>query len=67
MSDASLKFGWTQQEALRRLIEQWEGIAAEATALAEDCPSRIARHAMERKAVHYIACAEDLRLLVFKD
>lgn len=57
-------FRATQQEALRRLIDKWEGIAAEATALAVDCPSREMRLAMERKAVHYTLCANDLRELI---
>lgn len=66
MDGARVIFRATQQETLRGLIEKWEGIAAEATALAEDCPSRIAQHAMERKAAHYRACAEDLRSLAIK-
>lgn len=67
MSDVRIVFRATQQEALRHLIEKWEGVAAEATALAEDCPSRVARNAMKRRAAHYKACAEDLRSLAIRD
>jgi len=53
-------FSDTQKQAMGLTIEKWEGIAAEAAALAADCPSRDLRRAMERKAAHYRACTHDL-------
>lgn len=57
-------FDVEQTAALQGLIDRWLEIASEAEQLAKECPAKDVRLAMERKAVHYRDCANDLSNLI---